>query len=192
MSGPTVTLLLADRRESSSSSVAAILAHFCDVIDGASPGEFEIRVREGGALGLDIDRAEPEVFDLEVGDRRTDSDEDYSAVHPSLVRTIVMAAARSGPRTDRVLGNLALYLARRLDALVDFDGLIGPEPWIPHGDRREDEQRSRLARSFVADMPGKLVEAAYTTGRGTRWYSHIGDVEFLEQWLGHPSFHLIN
>lgn len=85
-----------------------------------------------------------------------------------------------------LLGHLVLALAHRLDALVDFDGLLGSRP------AAGDEAVSARARALASALPGRLVEVSYDTGGGGRWLRHVGDPEFLDAWLRHPDFHLIN
>lgn len=87
-----------------------------------------------------------------------------------------------------LLGHLALALARRLGALIDFDGVLGyPTP----RDETVDDAHLARARALVASLPGMVAEVSYDTGSGSRWFRHVSDVEFLAAWLRHPEFHLV-
>lgn len=88
-----------------------------------------------------------------------------------------------------LLGHLALALARRLDALVDFDGLLSSHPTA--GDDAGNEAVLARARVLASALPGRLAEVSYDTGGGGRWLRHVGDAAFLQAWLRHPDFHLI-
>jgi hypothetical protein len=101
------------------------------------------------------------------------------------VQGLIVGVGCSGSVNHVLLGHLTLALARRLDALVDFDGLLGVTP----------SQAATLATRQAWPgrehwRPGRLAEVSYDTGGGGRWLRHVGDVEFLEAWLQHPDFHL--
>ncbi|RLV04314.1 hypothetical protein CTZ27_10075 [Streptomyces griseocarneus] len=87
-----------------------------------------------------------------------------------------------------MLGRLALALAERLDAVIDFDGLLGC-PTLR--DDTGEEASPERARALVASLPGRAAEVSYDTGGGGRWFRHVGDVEFLAAWLQHPGFRLV-
>ncbi|WP_420716431.1 DUF6368 family protein [Streptomyces sp. H27-H1] len=84
---------------------------------------------------------------------------------------------------------LTLALARRLDALVDFDGLLSGHPTA--GDDTSNEAVLVRARALAVALPGRLAEVSYGTGGGGRWLRYAGDVEFPKAWLHHPNFHLV-
>ncbi|WP_329191515.1 MULTISPECIES: DUF6368 family protein [unclassified Streptomyces] len=86
-----------------------------------------------------------------------------------------------------LLGHLALALARQLNVMIDFEGILGYTP----GGRRQEAADLDRARAIVASLPGILREVSYDTGGGDRWIRHVGDQEFLTAWLHHPDFHLI-
>lgn len=85
-----------------------------------------------------------------------------------------------------LLGHIALVLARRLDALIDFDGILGHP--TPRDGTCMDAFVDR-SRAMVASLPGIVAEMSYDTGGGERWFRHVGDAQFPAAWLGHPGFH---
>ncbi|GHI08639.1 hypothetical protein AQI88_04195 [Streptomyces cellostaticus] len=105
-----------------------------------------------------------------MDDQIPGADDDYSGFPRPPAHGIVLLAGSSGPPNHRALGHLALTLARRLGALIDFDGMLfeGPSPF-----------------------PGTLREVSYDTGDGERSVRQVGDAEFLAAWLGHPGFRLV-
>ncbi|MFE5587824.1 DUF6368 family protein [Kitasatospora sp. NPDC056531] len=116
-------------------------------------------------------------------------DEDYSAFARPPVQGLVVGAGCSGSVNHVLLGHLALTLALRLDALVDFDGLLSSLPAA--GDDTGNEAVLARGRALASALPGRLAEISYDTGGGGRWHRHVGDVEFLRAWLQHPDFHLV-
>lgn len=45
--------------------------------------------------------------------------------------------------------------------------------------------------AYVQEMPGRVYEVHYETGRGTRWVYHIVDRTFLRAWMNHPNFYMV-
>ncbi|MCP4155124.1 MAG: hypothetical protein GY757_45790 [bacterium] len=103
-------------------------------------------------------------------------------------------------RDHRVLGELCLYFARKLNGLIDFNGALTPpirgkvktlfhERYSGSGNNWEDWEPH--FNEMVRGMPGRLFSIPYVTITGMTWVSHIGDAEFMVSWLQHPNFHLI-
>lgn len=192
MSGPAIGLWLFEPRGFADmlADVVPWLETFCEPVEAKASGDVDFWVRDGAALGLQaFDPADVGVFFLSEDEEIPAEDEDYSAFSRPPVQGLIVGAGCSGSVNHVLLGHLTLALARRLDALVDFDGLLGG-----HRTAGEDTSNKAVlarARALASDLPGRLVEVSYDTGGGDRWLRHVGDVESLEAWLQHPDFHLI-
>lgn len=77
-----------------------------------------------------------------------------------------MGAGCSGPTNHMLLGHLTLALARRLDALIDFDGLLSGHP--PVGGGTGPDAVPARASEFASALPGNLAVVSYDTGGGGR------------------------
>ncbi|MFI2740961.1 DUF6368 family protein [Streptomyces sp. NPDC018711] len=191
MSGPAVGLWLFEPRAfgDTLADVVPWLESFCEPVEAKVGSDLDFWVRDGSAVGLPaLDPTGVGVFFLSEDEEIPTEDEDYSAFSRPPVQGLVLGAGCSGPANHEVLGHLALALAERLDALIDFDGLLSyPTP-------RDDTGNGAFldrARALVASLPGRVAEVSYDTGGGGRWFRHVGDVEFLAAWLQHPGFHLV-
>jgi hypothetical protein len=192
MSGPAVGLWLFEPRGFADilADVVPWLETFCEPVENKPSGDVDFWVRDGSALGLRaFDPAGVGVLFLSEDEEMPAEDEDYSAFSRPPVQGLIVGAGYSGPVNHMLLGHLTLALARRLDALVDFDGLLSGHPTA--GDDTRNEAVLARARALASALPGKLAEVPYDTWGGGRWLRHVGDVEFLEAWLQHPDFHLI-
>lgn len=190
MSGPAVGLWLFETGsfEDTLRTVTPWLKTFCRSIEDGGAGR-TFRVQGVGPLGLQaVDIASVCDFDLSDDDYLPSDDDDYSALPQPPVRGLILAAACSGSVNHLLLGHLALSLARRLDALIDFDGVLGYS--IPRDETRVAAGLSR-ARQLVAALPGRVAEVPYLTASGKGWFRHVGDAEFLAAWLQHPGFRLV-
>ncbi|MFF7041141.1 DUF6368 family protein [Streptomyces massasporeus] len=191
MSGPAVGLWLFEPREFRDilADVVPWLESFCEPVETKVGSDPDFWVRDGSAIGLPaLDPTGVGVFFLSQDEEIPAEDEDYSPFSRSPVQGLVLGAGCSGPANHQVLGHLALVLAERLDALIDFDGLLSCP--TPRDDTGGGESLDR-ARALVASLPGRVAEVSYDTGDGGRWFRHVGDVEFLAAWLQHPGFHLV-
>ncbi|WP_150234514.1 DUF6368 family protein [Streptomyces filamentosus] len=191
MSGPAVGLLLFERRafEDILADVVPWLESFCRPVEAKAGGTLDFWVEDGSVVGFPVpDPTGVGVFFLTEDQETPGEDEDYSALSRPPVQGLVLGAGCSGPANHRLLGHLALALARRLEALVDFDGVLGSSASC--GDTDEGASPDR-ARALVAVLPGRVVEVPYETGDGGRGVRHVGDAEFLAAWLRHPDFHLV-
>jgi hypothetical protein len=104
---------------------------------------------------------------------------------------LALLAYCSGQNNHLLLGCLARFLAERLDALIDFGGLLGGGFSLHDISREEERDPLAETRVLVASLPGRIWEMPYATYGGGYGYSHVGDLEFLAAWLGHPDFHMI-
>ncbi|MDK0524465.1 DUF6368 family protein [Streptomyces sp. ML-6] len=192
MPGPAVGLWLFEPRGFGDilADVVPWLETFCDPVEAKAGGDVDFRVRDGSALGLRaFDPAGVGVFFLSEDEEIPAADEDYSAFLRPPAQGLIVGAGCSGPVNHVLLGHLALALAPRLDALVDFDGLLSRHPAA--GDDTGDEAMPARARALASDLPGIVAEVSYDTWDGERGLRHVGDVQFLQAWLQHPDFHLI-
>ncbi|WP_329571115.1 DUF6368 family protein [Kitasatospora sp. NBC_01266] len=192
MSGPAVGLWLFEPCGFADilADVVSWLETFCDPVETKAGGDVDFWVRDGSALGLRaFDPSGVGVFFLSEDEEMPADDEDYSAFSRQPVQGLVVGAGCSGSVNHVLLGHLALALARRLDALVDFDGLLSSRPVA--GDDTGNEAVLARARVLASVLPGNVAEVSYDTGGGGRWVRHVGDAEFLQAWLQHPDFHLI-
>ncbi|NEA77231.1 DUF6368 family protein [Streptomyces sp. SID13588] len=192
MSGPAIGLWLFEPRGFADilADVVPWLETFCDPVEAKAGADADFWVRDGSALGLRAcDPAGLGVFFLSEDEEIPTEDEDYSAFSRPPMQGLIVAAGCSGSVNHVLLGHLTLALARRLDALVDFDGLLSSRPAA--GDDTGNEAVLARARALESALPGRVMEVSYDTGGGGRWLRHVGDLEFLEAWLRHPDFHLI-
>ncbi|WP_049653572.1 DUF6368 family protein [Kitasatospora sp. MY 5-36] len=191
MSGPAVGLWLFEPCSFGDvlAGVVPWLETFCEPVRTEAGGDLAFRVREASPLGLrHFDPVGVGGFVLSEDEYVPADDEDYSAFLTPPVQGLVLCADCSGQENHLLLGHLALALARRFGALVDFDGVLGFP--TPRDGTRGDADLAR-ARALVASLPGKVAEVSYDTGGAGRWFRHVGDVEFLAAWLRHPDFHLV-
>lgn len=189
MGGPAAGLWLP--RERSALEAAPWLESFCEVrIENDDALEFY--VRQPSAIGLyDFERPSPGPFHL-----GPESLEDYQELgFPGLDRPpaaeLVLLAYSSGRDNHLFLGHLAQFLAERFNALIDFGGLLGYEFSLHDISREEEKARLTTVRALVSSLPGRVWEMPYAAYGGGYGYSHVGDLEFLAAWLGHPNFHMI-
>ncbi|WSB09258.1 DUF6368 family protein [Streptomyces cyaneofuscatus] len=102
------------------------LETFCEPVEVQAGGDVDLWVRDGSALGLRaFDPADVGVFFLSEDEEIPAEDEDYSAFSRPPVQGLIVGAGCSGAVNHMLLGHLTLALTGRLDALVDFDGLLG-------------------------------------------------------------------
>ncbi|MFF5638485.1 DUF6368 family protein [Streptomyces sp. NPDC012825] len=191
MSGPAVGLWLFESHEFGNvlADVVPWLESFCEPVGTKVGSDLEFWVRDGSAVGLPaLDPTGVGVFFLSEDEEMPAEDEDYSAFPRPPVQGLVLGAGCSGPANHQALGHLALALAERLDALIDFDGLLSsPTP----RDVTVDETSPDRTRALIASLPEGVAEVSYDTGGGGRWSRHVGDAKFLAAWLQHPGFHMV-
>lgn len=190
MSGLALGLLLFedDGSEGLPADVVSWLATFCATREILDDG-FTFRILDSGPLGvesadLDLDS----LSDFSVTEDAFDEDDDFAALPQRPVREFTVISYASSDTHHVLLGHLALALARRLNALIDFDGVLGYAGTL---DESRVAGELARARALVADLPGTLVEVSYETARGHCCYRHVGDAEFLAAWLRHPRFRLV-
>ncbi|MEW9527402.1 DUF6368 family protein [Microbispora sp. NPDC049125] len=195
MAGPAVALLLTKRRERSDfTDLVPWLETFCDPVEIDDDDSLNFWIRKPATLGAppDLDVTEAGLFNLSHDNNFGMGGEDYSAFTPPPVQGLALFAGSSGRTNHLLLGYVALVMARRFSAFIDFDGALGYR-------RRlldlvtENETRRTEARQLVSSLPGVIKEVSwsYPDDYGSHGWSHVGDAEFLAAWLEHPEFHLI-
>ncbi|MEV1143373.1 DUF6368 family protein [Micromonospora sp. NPDC049799] len=190
MAGPSLGLWLTEPLTLTQLTGTAVpwLRTFCRPVE-VDADAVDFWVRDAGPLHLgpvDLDGVPLRLWI----EREPWADGDDLAVLPQPPRQELGLYAGCNDILDhRVLGALALALARRLDALVDFDGLLatgGPSTTATL------EETAGEARAVLGALPGRLWEVTYDMATGHRWAYHVGDAEFLAAWLRHPRFHLVS
>ncbi|SNS04050.1 hypothetical protein SAMN05216276_100327 [Streptosporangium subroseum] len=195
MAGPALVLLLMERRERSDfADFVPWLKTFCSPIEVTDDGSLDFWVRDPSFLGAPVtldDTGFPGFHLSQDAEFGADGGE-YSAFTPQPVQGLLLYANASGHINHLLLGYLALAMAHRLGALIEFDGLLGYghrllELGAESGDHRAE------AWQLVSSLPGVIKEVSWGTpddDEGQGWF-HVGDAEFLAAWLAHPEFHLI-
>jgi hypothetical protein len=192
MAGPAVGLLLFQELDDGRwGDLLRWLEGFCDLMEAAREGVLSFVVRDRSALGMpEGDTGTACGFLLSLDPLSAEDDEDYSVLGRLPVQELVLSADCSGRVNHTLLGYLALALARRFDALIDFGGVLGYRESLKAG---PDEVRVGLARArvLVASLSGVIREVPYTTWDGRRCFSHVGDATFLSAWLRHSDFAML-
>lgn len=110
---------------------------------------------------------------------------------------IGFAAMCNRDEDHRLLGEICLYFARKMNGLVDFGGALYPPIigevnalWEKHSSGRGTtwDEWQPYFDEMMKGMRGTL----YTVPTVERdWIYHVGDAEFLEFWLEHPNFRMV-
>jgi hypothetical protein len=186
--GPAAALWLPDQR--SALDAVPWLESFCAVrVKRDTSLDFE--VRQPSAIGLQgLERPSRGSFHLGPDGILEDYQElGFPGLDRSPTDALILLASCNGGDDHRLLGHLALFLAKRFNALIDFGGLLGYRY-----DASDQEEAACLAeaRALVSTLPGRVWEMPYVMyGGGGCGYSHVGDREFLAAWLNHPAFRMI-
>ncbi|GLX93319.1 DUF6368 family protein [Herbidospora sp. NBRC 101105] len=131
-------------------------------------------------------------FGVNLGEWDPDPEDDYSQViAPQPVAELIAWSERDLVGEDVALGELVLEMTRQLNALIDFDGLLGPRPWLSGGSMDSHRKHVLEVRPFISSVGGTVYEVAYAMYGGEFRYVHVADGDFLEAWLAHPAFHLL-
>jgi hypothetical protein len=137
---------------------------------------------EGESLPFDI---EPDNLDEEAVDPVA-----VEAAFGRIPRgSVFLSAGMNGTDSHRILAELALAIAERLDGIIDFCGLLAPFRGL--FDSRTWDETQTDAADHLAGLPGKVVVIPYETGVGGTWGAHVGDITFLRAWLDHPAFRMV-
>lgn len=94
----------------------------------------------------------------------------------------------------RILGELSVAMAERLNGVIDMCGLIALHrtllPAIDPWDASWSDVQDRV-QAFTDAMPGRTAAFPYMTSSGREWASHTVDPTFLRSWLVHPAFRMV-
>jgi hypothetical protein len=140
-----------------------------------------------------------------TGEAYIEKYEDFSSLCKDVFRPfallpcagIGLQALGNQKEDHRILGELALYLAKAFEGLVDFGGALLPpnydafcrNPLFFKQANWEDVREP--FEQWQQTMPGRIIAIPYQTASGRTWATHIGDAEFMAAWLQHPGFHMI-
>ena len=208
MGGPVASVVLARHPDSTDLLSRLRLLNTDNLPAARSDGWFETRIHTTIPIGGSY-TGEGRLFD--VGWEPDDHLGAYEEDEPGWVQTIVtrfgfapsssigIAAGINRPADHRILGELALYLARVYGGVINFNGAL-----IPASTHSEEEKAS-LTRpfdaswsqiaapreQFFAKLPGRIVALPYRVTDDRMWVTHVADCEFMAAWLSHPDFHMI-
>lgn len=137
-----------------------------------------------------------------VGEEYSGEDEDHPTWRAEVqerfgltpIARLTVSAGLNRPEDHRVLGDLALHLARHFAALIDFHGALIPSTIRSHFDRLQERSWPEFAeaiRSYFSAMPGRILDIEYRTANDRRWAFHVADHDFMAAWLRHDDFHMI-
>jgi Family of unknown function (DUF6368) len=114
--------------------------------------------------------------------------------------TLSLSMGRNDIEDHRILGELALYLARTLNGVIDFEGpfMIFPRfesreaahEWFSFYWQSDWSNFSDQTDQWMHKMPCHVLGIPYQTVNGRTWISHICDVDFMAAWLKHPNFYM--
>lgn len=93
----------------------------------------------------------------------------------------------------RLLGHLALRLAKRYDGIINLSGAWYPPmnlDWVPESDPANGWTKAGQ-QPFAYVGPGRVCEIQYVKGRGTNWYYNLADVKAFRTMLQQEAFYLI-
>lgn len=192
MSGPAASLLLFDAlTDAQWQDTVRLLERFSSPVEQRPDGSVDFWIRDGRPFGAGDVTCSGNPFSLLPEDGSALEDYDFGALGRTPVQELVVSAACTGPDNHRLLGCLAASLARRFDALIDCNGLLG-YPYTIHRETPEQEAAGlTAARALVGVLDGTVLEVPYRTYDDGVWYSHVADPAFLESWLRHPDFRMI-
>jgi hypothetical protein len=184
MGGPAAGLWLPEQR--SALDAAPWLETFCAVRVADDSLDFE--VLQPSAIGLQgLVLPAPGSFSL--GPEEGSLGDHWELGFPGLDRPpaaeLILLATCNSQEDHLLLGHLALFLAGRFNALIDFGGMLGD------GCRADAAASLAGSRALVASLPGRVWEMPYATTEESCQYTHVGDREFLAAWLRHPGFRMI-
>lgn len=166
--GPTVAIWLTPDSKSATIEELLLIAHRLD-FQARSADEFQ--VRSTAAIGGEVRTDKPRPFGLALGaaglaDTEIRVAELLLGFEPD--HAVHAFAYVNAPIDHRILGELALFLAREFTGIVDFGGTLGQ-----------------------ITMPlGKLLSIRYAESTLGESF-HVADAEFLEWWLRHDNFHMV-
>jgi hypothetical protein len=110
---------------------------------------------------------------------------------------VALRANCSGFESQRILGELTLYLSRYFQGLVDFCGTLLPGSIYQKYDSNWLEEEATwedLKGDFwymIKGCTGKIESIQYETAGKKVGVKHVCDPEFMSNWLHHENFQMI-
>jgi hypothetical protein len=188
MSGPTAQILLLEAvPEHGIRTLHGIVAALAGRDDRGTLSVVTTRPLGGSYEG--VGRPFLVEFDAVPGDEDPEPDAVAAAFGSRPQASVSISALANRSEDHRVLGDISLAVAERLNGLVAFGGLLLP-PAFRNRTHASDDARPAAAE-LVAGLPGRIVAITYETAGGRTWGEHVGDATFLRAWLGHPDFHMV-
>jgi hypothetical protein len=139
-----------------------------------------------------------------TGEEYIEENEDFPSLHNDVFRHFALLPcagiglqALGNQKEDyKILGELALYLAKMFKGLIDFGGVLlppmRPERWNQMSFGKLDwVDVCEATKQWLQTMPGRIIAIPYQTANDRTWATHICDAEFMAAWLQHPGFYII-
>ncbi len=100
----------------------------------------------------------------------------------------------------RILGELTYFFAKEFNGIIDFDGAIYFYDLLPKEMKKDGIGKfmektawsdiQAYHEAIVREINGRIYPIEYETVNSI-WAYNICDIEFMENWLKHPRFHMI-
>lgn len=106
---------------------------------------------------------------------------------------ISINANANGQDDPRILGELVYWISKEFNGLIDFGDLLLPNKYYKdHGYLKdiEFEEAMHYVNAMKGNVTGRLVEIKYKTSDKI-WASHVGDAEFMKNWLKSDDFKMV-
>jgi hypothetical protein len=166
--GPTVAIWLTPESSTATREDLEVIARR---LDPQARRASTFNVTSTDIIGGATQAGEPRPFGMALGTAGLDEADVWTA--ESLLgfrpdRAVHAFACVNASVDHRILGELALFLARHFNGLVDFGGTLG----------------------HVATPTGKLLTIAYADSTIAETF-HVADAPFLQWWLRQSDFHMV-
>lgn len=168
--GPTVAIWLPREQDALASTQLLPIAR---LLDSSAETTIDLTVRSTEAIGGRSQDESGRAFGFNLGDTGFEQEEEERrSIEEALgyvpSSAIHIFAFSNSPIDHRMLAEIALYFARTFGGLIDFGGNLGE----------------------VRRHAGQLFSIPYCAGSTPQAF-HVGDIEFLENWLADPRFHMV-
>ncbi|MDJ1503692.1 DUF6368 family protein [Xanthocytophaga agilis] len=118
-------------------------------------------------------------------------------VFHSIPVTAIDFSAVTSRTNVRMLGEIVLYIANKLNGIIDFGGELLPEKAYKENDfwwiieKANWNEVEHYYTEMIREIPGTIICIHYHTEGNRHWVYNICDVLFMKSWLDHPEFQLI-
>jgi hypothetical protein len=166
--GPTVAIW---PKPQSNAPVIEDLVQIAHRLDSQARSADNFHITNTAVIGGTTRVNEPRPFGLALGPPGLDESElrtTETLLGFTPPRTVDAFAYANAEIDHRILGELALFLARQFDGLVDFGGTLG-SIHAAHG------------TLYAIPYEGSTLAETF----------HVGNTEFLEWWLQQAEFHMV-